>query len=433
MKSHAQKESNVGRFPLITRWSVALLVASSATILAGTPLAPGAFAQSTSSSGKSLGPALPPATTRPAAPATLATTPRTTTPPRVTAPTVPPKTTSAVNRSTKRVVRTTKRPAAKSPAKSSASGIGQGSRGDQVLAIQTRLQELKYDISTPDGQFGNQTWHAVLAFQKVNGLGRTARVNAATLAALQTATDPAPLLPDGGADRIEIDIKRQFLAIYRGGELSRILSISSGNNKPYCGVDPDTKKKECDVAVTPGGSFRAQSRITGFRESKLGLLYNPVYFNGGIAIHGSPSVPGYPASHGCVRIPMSSSEWFVSEVPEKMPIYVFDGKATPKALSGTANPLPGGSVPQTPGTPTTVSPAAVTTTTQPGIARILTTAPSTSAPSSSVAPQGSSTAVATVPIVAAAPSSTVPGATTVPPASTTTVQTTQGTVPIISG
>ncbi|MCB1026167.1 MAG: L,D-transpeptidase family protein, partial [Microthrixaceae bacterium] len=26
------------------------------------------------------------------------------------------------------------------------------------------------------------------------------------------------------------------------------------------------------------------------------------YFNGGIALHGSPSVPSYPASHGCVRL-----------------------------------------------------------------------------------------------------------------------------------
>jgi N-acetylmuramoyl-L-alanine amidase len=34
------------------------------------------------------------------------------------------------------------------------------------------------------------------------------------------------------------------------------------------------------------------------------VLWYPMYFKGGFAIHGYPSVPAYPASHGCVRIPM---------------------------------------------------------------------------------------------------------------------------------
>jgi lipoprotein-anchoring transpeptidase ErfK/SrfK len=29
-----------------------------------------------------------------------------------------------------------------------------------------------------------------------------------------------------------------------------------------------------------------------------------MYFKGGFAIHGYPSVPAFPASHGCVRVPM---------------------------------------------------------------------------------------------------------------------------------
>ena len=35
-----------------------------------------------------------------------------------------------------------------------------------------------------------------------------------------------------------------------------------------------------------------------------GVLWYPMYFKGGFAIHGYPSVPAYPASRGCVRIPM---------------------------------------------------------------------------------------------------------------------------------
>ena len=37
---------------------------------------------------------------------------------------------------------------------------------------------------------------------------------------------------------------------------------------------------------------------------------NSIFFNGGIAVHGANSVPAHPASHGCVRIPMSIAEYF---------------------------------------------------------------------------------------------------------------------------
>ena len=33
-------------------------------------------------------------------------------------------------------------------------------------------------------------------------------------------------------------------------------------------------------------------------------VYRGRTYKGGFAIHGYPSVPAYPASHGCVRIPM---------------------------------------------------------------------------------------------------------------------------------
>ena len=37
-------------------------------------------------------------------------------------------------------------------------------------------------------------------------------------------------------------------------------------------------------------------------------MYNPLYIVGGIAIHGSLDVPAYPASHGCIRVPMFASQ-----------------------------------------------------------------------------------------------------------------------------
>ncbi len=392
--------------------------------VAGLLVGPSAFAQ-TSSSGQALGPALPPVTTKPVVAPTVKPTPRVTSRPR-------PKT-------TKRVVRTTARAkssssSARSRSTGSSSGIGQGASGAQVLAIQQRLKELRYDISNPDGKFGSETWHAVLAFQKANNLSRTARVNTKMLELLEAGTELAPVVPDGGADRLEVDLKRQVLSLYRAGSLERIVSISSGNGKPYCGVDPDTKKQDCDVAKTPIGSFRVQSRITGFRESKLGLLYNPLYFTGGYAIHGSNSVPGYPASHGCVRIPNKTSEWFVTDIPEKIAVYVFDGSTTPKPLTGGANPLP-----PTGGSTTASTPATPTTTTTPGIARVLTTLPGQTPPTTpapTTTAVGSPTTVVVTPtlggsttVPATVPVTTTPGVTT-PTTTAPETTTTQATIPI---
>lgn len=313
--------------------------------------------------------------------------------------------------------------AKKSTAKaSSLSGLGMGSRGAAVQALQERLVELKYDISEAEGQFGDQTFHAVMAFQKANGLGRTGRVGSQMLAALETATDPEPMMPTGGANRVEVDLKRQILMIWENDELYRVISISSGNNKDFCSFDPETEETSCDKAITPTGSFRIARRWVGWRESRLGEMYNPLYFNAGFAIHGSLSVPGNPASHGCVRVPMVSAEWLPGVLENGTPIYVFgakdtDKKPTPlKSTATTVKPssttpgsivpgsqtipsgastVPGQTVPATTGTTTSTS---TTTTivrlldgsggTAPATIAPVTTVTTTSAPPSSLLPIG---------------------------------------------
>ncbi|HEU4480691.1 MAG TPA: L,D-transpeptidase, partial [Actinomycetota bacterium] len=77
-------------------------------------------------------------------------------------------------------------------------------------------------------------------------------------------------------------------------------------------------------AHTPRGNFVIERKIQGERHSDLGVLYDPNYFVGGYAIHGSPSVPVYPASHGCVRIPMYQSRAFFNRTPIGMPVFVHD-------------------------------------------------------------------------------------------------------------
>ena len=69
-------------------------------------------------------------------------------------------------------------------------------------------------------------------------------------------------------------------------------------------------RRVCEDANTPSGRFTYTEYRDGWDKSPLGQLYNPFYFNGGIAVHGYESVPTYPASHGCTRIPMHIAEYF---------------------------------------------------------------------------------------------------------------------------
>ena len=185
-----------------------------------------------------------------------------------------------------------------------------------IKALQQRLADLGYDIGPIDGFAGARTYYTIMAFQKVEGLKRTGEDSDALRDALANASPPGPVVPGGAATRVEIDLNRQVLLLWKGGALTRILSVSTGNGEHYC-VDGT-----CDTAITPTGTFRIGRKASGLEVSALGELWDPMYFYGGIAIHGSPSIPGYPASHGCVRVPMYSSASLYGQVPSGTMVYV---------------------------------------------------------------------------------------------------------------
>jgi len=101
------------------------------------------------------------------------------------------------------------------------------------------------------------------------------------------------------------------------GTVSKILPVSSGSGEMYT-LDDYTQP-----AVTPPGRFRVYRKLTGWRESPLGLLYFPNYIVGGIAIHGNPAVPTKARSHGCIRIPMFAAEEFSELTPIGTEVLVY--------------------------------------------------------------------------------------------------------------
>jgi peptidoglycan hydrolase-like protein with peptidoglycan-binding domain len=258
--------------------------------------------------------------------ATSSTAPETTSPPGTAAPaTATPSS----------VVTTAAGAAAPAAAGDAPAGLGNGARGAEVAALEKRLEALHYDVGAVNDVYDQNTTYGVMAFQKVHGMARTGRATDEVIAALASATTPPPLVPNGGENRVEIDIPRQVLFLYKANTLQKIVTISSGNNKRFC------SEGWCRRAVTPGGSYGFYRQGRGWETGPLGSLYNPVYFNGGIAVHGSRSVPAQPASHGCIRIPMGAAEWFPGAVHIGMPVHVVgvDGQPpTPEARVAAESP-----------------------------------------------------------------------------------------------
>jgi lipoprotein-anchoring transpeptidase ErfK/SrfK len=201
-------------------------------------------------------------------------------------------------------------------------GLGPGDTGEVVQSLERRLDALRYDVGAVDDRFDTDTVQGVTAFQKLNDLPRTGRATPDVAARLATAQPPAALLASGGPTRVEIDLPHQVLFLYQGGNLDKILSISTGSGEDYCST------AGCATAVTPPGSYKVDYQVDGWDTSPLGELYNPVYFDpkNGLAIHGFEEVPADPASHGCVRISMAAAEWFPDKAPRGTPVYVSDGQ-----------------------------------------------------------------------------------------------------------
>ena len=173
--------------------------------------------------------------------------------------------------------------------------------------MQDRLVGLGFWLGPTDGAYGSLTEHAVVAFQKANGLPVDGIVGPRTRDALDSASRPDPRSEQGRV--VEVDLDRQLLLVAVDGRTEWVLDTSTG-------AEPGT---------TPPGRYEVFRQVDGYDEGPLGTLYRPKYFYQGVAIHGYPQVPPYPASHGCVRVTNPAMDWLWSSgrLPIGQPIRVY--------------------------------------------------------------------------------------------------------------
>ena len=181
-----------------------------------------------------------------------------------------------------------------------APSLGPGSSGLSAYALDRRLHELHYALGRVDGYYGQDDIDAVYAFQKLHGLPRTGTVGTRMWTELQRAGIPQARYP---GTHIEVSNGRQVLFVVRDGQVALILQVSTGA-----------------TGNTPLGHWRVYSKVPGFNAKEM---YFSSFFVGGFAIHGYHSVPPYPASHGCVRIPLWVATRIYSLVDYGTNVYIY--------------------------------------------------------------------------------------------------------------
>ena len=222
-----------------------------------------------------------------------------------------------------------------------------GVQGPDVRRLQQRLKDLAFDPNLIDGDFGYNTTQSVWAFEKL--VLKTPRkkvtgsITPESWQLMQQDNLIVPRRPQAPTEsHVEIYLPEQVLVVFKKGKPILVTHISTGTGEDWCEevtIDPGEqgnpgteplKKGICGNAVTPGGFYYFYNRKSGTRQSKLGTMWNPVYFNFGIAVHGAMQVPKEPASHGCIRIPIFISAYFPAMVKKDDRVYVFDGVKEPE-------------------------------------------------------------------------------------------------------
>jgi lipoprotein-anchoring transpeptidase ErfK/SrfK len=178
-----------------------------------------------------------------------------------------------------------------------------GSSGDVVETFNQLLRKRGY-YTTDNGAYGSHTQRAVMAFRKANGMSRTWNATPGIFQRIAAGKGEFDLRYPNAGRHVEVDLARQVMVLADNGKPQYTFHVSTG------------------TIATPSdqGGYTFYRREPGF--NNVGMYYS-VYYNGGEAIHGYPSVPPYPASHGCIRNPIPDSVFIYNWVELGMRIWVY--------------------------------------------------------------------------------------------------------------
>jgi hypothetical protein len=162
--------------------------------------------------------------------------------------------------------------------------IHPGSTGRFVQLVQQRLAALHFYIPQ-SGVFDNGTELALDAYHRLLGWGTYKTLDGRTTSFLLNGWGAFKVRFPNHGRHAEGYLRKQLLALIDGSKVDLIFPISSGK--------PSTP--------TILGDFHVYRRTPGYLPD--GMYYSD-FFIRGYAIHGYNPAPDYPASHGCMRLPI---------------------------------------------------------------------------------------------------------------------------------
>jgi hypothetical protein len=172
-----------------------------------------------------------------------------------------------------------------------------------LRAVEQHLADLGYPVGAVDGVQDGHTLRALCAWRRLSGFSthRGGIQSGEYDQILATRSLPSV---SRTATHLVIDRTCQVVTYRAGGRVQRVFAASTGR-----------PGKE-----TPAGTFSVYRKRAGWHTSTLypapqPNMYNTLYFNGVIALHGSREVPTEPASSGCVRVTPAVADFLYPRVP----------------------------------------------------------------------------------------------------------------------
>ena len=101
-------------------------------------------------------------------------------------------------------------------------------------------------------------------------------------------------IPAEGETKVVVDLLTQLFYVYRGDQLVGVATISSG-------------KKGDETPLGFWSVMLKKKKGYSRKYDNAPMPFMQMYDEKGIAFHAGPN-PGYPASHGCVRLPLKFAE-----------------------------------------------------------------------------------------------------------------------------
>jgi lipoprotein-anchoring transpeptidase ErfK/SrfK len=182
--------------------------------------------------------------------------------------------------------------------------LGQGKCGRVVRAFKKNLRRIGY-VPSGGSCMNDKDGRAVLAYRKVNGKDHNSHAGKGIVKRVFSRRGAYHLKYPNAGKHAEVSIERQVLVLADGNKPVQTYGVSTGK------------------ASTPTvrGHFQFYLRQPGYNAEGM---YFSTYFHGGYAVHGYASVPPtYPASHGCVRVPIPDALQIYNSVFLGEDIYVY--------------------------------------------------------------------------------------------------------------